>query len=288
LNQISKKSYWSIRKAIWIGHLMITVPCVLIFNTPLIITLREILVQTAPWWIIFLALVTGFVVSWLYWCYMVTVWRVLAYGKVKNIRGLKKKAIASFLIWPDNHWLAYAEIRNDSQRKKLRNYDRLLFARDLATNQPNDEDVVAKAPKSVDSHMNEKLNIVEVVFCLLLVLSGIYFFYEGDYYLALILLVFGIFGSLFEIRQLLNRKTFLSANPKGIETPETGLIAWKNINAAEVKEIRRGRRVNKYLYFTYAHALDNTIVLENYTELTEFDIDITQLQSVIDYFLKTK
>jgi hypothetical protein len=282
-----RTTFWTIRKTLLVGHAMITLPCSLIFFTPILLTYNEIRAETISWWIMFLAVMTGFALSWIYWGVMVTRWRLLAYRKVKNIKALKTKAIREFLIWPDHHWLILAEFRNEEERKKLRKADKLFESNEVQW-QHSVVDASGKFPV-ITSHYHAPINILEITFLLLGVGIGTVVWYLGHLYVGLVFLIMSAIGAIYEYLQFTGRKQILEVNAKGIETQETGFLLWKNIEDAKVELLNRGRRTNPYLvirfYPTHLRKEDKKLAVDH-IELTEFDVDTMELKRVLSHYLK--
>lgn len=262
---------------------MISIPCALIFSTPILVTYNEVSKGSSPWWMVILALITGFALSWVYWGYSVTQWRLLAYRKSKNIKALKKKAINEFLIWPDNHWLIHAEFRTEKQRKQLRSADRLLFIHEnnMTLLNADNSDVNIE---EINVQFNKALNFFEVLFCVIAIVIGFMFLFLNNFYLGFIFLFFGVMGSIYEFRQFKDRKNILSINIKGIETQSTGCISWKNIIEATTQTITRGKRSNDYLqlkYYPTHRGKEQKDVAEDYIELTEYNVTKQQVNAVL-------
>lgn len=263
---------------------MITIPCALIFSTPMLLTYNEIQKGSSPWWMFFLAFITGVAVSWVYWGYMITVWRLWAYKSVKSIKNLKRKAINEFLIWPDKHWLVSAEFRTDKQRVKLRQADRVLLAQENMVLHNPPKPKPAKLPESLSYSYNKKLNLFEVVFCILLLVVGIIMILVGYVYLGSIFTFFGIMGSIYEMRQLKDNKSMIVVNEKGIDSPETGFISWKLISQASVIQLKRGRRENFYLKIDHTHPLNPQIATQDLLELTEYHVNLDALTMLLEHY----
>ena len=65
-------------------------------------------------------LLLGFVIAWCWWACMVPRWRVWAWQRVDDLRGLRVSAVRAGLIWPKGHLLEKTEIRPRPLKEKLR------------------------------------------------------------------------------------------------------------------------------------------------------------------------
>lgn len=68
-------------------------------------------------------LLLGFVVAWCWWAYMVPRWRVWAWQRVDDLRGLRASAVSAGLIWPKGHLFERAEIRPRPLDAKLKDLE---------------------------------------------------------------------------------------------------------------------------------------------------------------------
>ena len=265
---------------------MITLPCTVIFSTPILIAINESSKGEAPWWVFLFAVVTGFSLSWLYWGVMVTYWRILTYSKVKNVPELKKKAINAFLIWPDKHWLIHAEFRTNLQRKRLRNIDRQLFVRHRSKTTPIDPQI--DTSDDVKIYYKSEINYIELIFSIMIFISGLVLLYIQEIYLAFIFVLFGLIGSIYELRQISDRNAQIDINANGIETNASGFVPWSQIVDTKFEEIRRGKRINKYFVFNHKEATNPNLIHEDKIELTELEINPEQVEMLVEKHLANR
>lgn len=76
---------------------------------------------------------TVFALTWIYWSFAITHWRIWAFAKVRNVHELERRAIKSKLIGPAGHWGERTEIRTASQKKKLEEIDSKFAQDDVFT-----------------------------------------------------------------------------------------------------------------------------------------------------------
>ena len=65
----------------------------------------------------------GFVAAWCWWAYMAPRWRLWAWQRVDDVRGLRASAVRAGLIWPKGHLLEKTEFRPKPLQEKLRNLE---------------------------------------------------------------------------------------------------------------------------------------------------------------------
>lgn len=119
----------SIKSAVFVGTLWVNIPILPLMFAPLAAFLyvgpryvrqpSTSLIVTATLTLLFV----GFVIAWGWWAYMVPRWRVWAWQRVDDLRGLRASAVRAGLIWPKGHLLEKAEIRPGPLKEKLRNLE---------------------------------------------------------------------------------------------------------------------------------------------------------------------
>ena len=110
----------SVSAALWRGHLVVSLPVVILLIPGLaggvtagIAVGNEFGLNDASGIILsVVGLVAGMVPAWLWWSVAVPKWRLWALQHVENWPELKRRAIASGLIWPDGHIFGKTEIRS--------------------------------------------------------------------------------------------------------------------------------------------------------------------------------
>ena len=65
------------------------------------------------------AFVLGFIAAWSWWSYMVPRWRVWAWSRVRNLKGLRVRAVRAGLIWPEGHFFEKTELRSKELRNEI-------------------------------------------------------------------------------------------------------------------------------------------------------------------------
>lgn len=116
----------SVRRAIWIGLLLVNGPVLLFLAGPLFLFDR--LIKTG-WvsreynWLGLVAFAGGFVVAWVWWSISIVRWRLWAYERVQNIEHLKEEAVSVGLTWPDGHIFSRTEIKSEAQSQRERELD---------------------------------------------------------------------------------------------------------------------------------------------------------------------
>lgn len=95
------------RRAILLGHLLVSLPILIILVLAYLISRRGL----APTSVI--ALPSAFVIAWLYWSLMAPRWRLWALANVIDVPAsdLLARAASTGLLWRDGSWLQRTELR---------------------------------------------------------------------------------------------------------------------------------------------------------------------------------
>ncbi len=119
----------SITSAVVVGTLWVNIPILPLMFAPLAAFLyigpRYVNQPSTPFIVtaMLALLLLGFVIAWCWWAYMVPRWRVWAWQRVDDLRGLRASAARAGLIWPKGHLLEKTDIRSKSIRERLTNLE---------------------------------------------------------------------------------------------------------------------------------------------------------------------
>lgn len=109
----------SVSKAIRRGHLIVTLPLILIMLGVGGIFYYADVKKILPGWAIAIGIVLAFSLPWLWWSVIITKWRIWAFDNVDDLHELKRRAIEQQLIWPDGSIFEKTEIRSTTEKEKL-------------------------------------------------------------------------------------------------------------------------------------------------------------------------
>ena len=73
----------------------------------------------------------GILISWLYWSFAITKWRIWAFTNVRNVHELKIKALKNGLIFKEEGLLEKTEIRNFEEKEKLKQLEKKFLDKDI-------------------------------------------------------------------------------------------------------------------------------------------------------------
>ncbi|MDF1699392.1 MAG: hypothetical protein P1U56_26300 [Saprospiraceae bacterium] len=107
----------TVNKAIWKGHQMVNFPVTFIMIVGFGLTIYFSNLGLGSLYTGLLGCCT-FIFMWLWWSIQTTKWRILAFGNVRNVHELKRRAIEEKLIWGDDSWFNRTEIWTAEQKSK--------------------------------------------------------------------------------------------------------------------------------------------------------------------------
>lgn len=192
-------------------------------------------------WIILIGFVAGFLCGWLTWSYFVNKWKVWAFGNVRNVRELKRKAIEQKLIWKDDSWFEKTEFRSLEQKNKLQSLEKKFLEKDIYQDDIN-------IPNETIIFYSKTSLVFLLVISLGMISIGTYFLLEKDYIMSFLVLV-GLYLGYDQIKKLRDNNPQITINTKGIKLKNEKMIPWNKISDERVFTQKGGRNSTNYLAF---------------------------------------
>jgi hypothetical protein len=172
-----------------------------------------------PAWTIIIAVLACLILPWLYWSFMITKWRIWAFGNVRNVHELKKKAVDGKLIWPDGSFWEKTEIRTTSDREKIARLE-------IKFNQPD----VFSDDNNLPCETIVKYSKVKSygLLCLGLVFvgAGVYLMEEKTYWVGTLAIISACYMCFEGYKNGTNNLPQIIINHKGIQTYRTPFQPW--------------------------------------------------------------
>ena len=197
MEKIEKKepkiSFISVDKAIDKGEKMVIYPSwAIMFGIPILFVFLGLL-KLIPIWVCFVCASLGFGLGWLYWCFLITKWRLWAFENVRNVHELKEKAVAAYLIYADGNKYEKYEIRSAEEKQKWALLERKFERKDIFIDDPNIPKETTILRRKFDSKkalivlyflglgvflLVIIINIYTLIISPLLFITGFYFVYD--------------------------------------------------------------------------------------------------------------
>lgn len=186
-------------------------------------------------WVIAIATVASFIISWLAWSYLVVSWKVWAFGNVRNVNELERKAIEQKMIWPDGSWFNKTEIWSYEQKQQWHHIEKKFLEKDVY----KDDLAVPKETRLYYSKVEVYLGMI--IGCVLIFI----FFYLFGYRKNYIWTVAPLFGVYFLYKGI---KKFLARNQPQLIIDSEGVYVekrnekflWQRINSWTIRIDRSG------------------------------------------------
>lgn len=226
-------------------------------------------------WVIIAGTVAGFAISWLAWSYLVVSWKVWAFGNVRNVNELERKAIEQKMIWPDGSWFNKTEIWTYGQRQKWHIIEKKFLEKDVY----RDDSSVPKESNLYYSKVEVYLGMI--IGCVFLFI----FFYLYGYKENYIWVIAPPFGIYFLYKGI---KKFLARNQPQLIIDSQGVYAesrkekflWKRINSWKIRIDKSGSYLD--IFYRDEESLPNDAFHpdelddEDYFRLDRIEIEINE------------
>lgn len=168
----------------------------------------------------------GTILAWLYWSFAVTYWRIWAFGNVRNVHELRRRAIADKLIHPEGSMYSRTEIATASQKRKLLELENEFMKEDIFRDDRS-------LPKEFSIYISRSRAIVEVILGGILFVGAIWAATreESKFFACISLLFFGTVLVFTGGNKLSIKKPLLTLNSDGIKSDEFGFISWSKVKS---------------------------------------------------------
>lgn len=181
----------------------------------------------------------------LYWCFVITKWRLWSFENVRNVHELKKRAIQERLIGKDNSFIEKIEIRTARQNAK---WDILLEKfkyEDIFYNDPT-------IPSETIICYSKSKNYFFLLLFVLTLSINIFLTLKNQEYITgsiiAVVLMFLIFKSFIKV---INSRPQIIINEHGIMTDSKLFYEWKYIKNIDVIRVGSGKHESHYLVYGY-------------------------------------
>lgn len=250
------------------GQRMVNYPVFAIMSGMLLLTSYLLVQKLIHVWGLLISLVLAIGLSWLWWSFMITKWRLWAFEHVRNVHELKKRAIREKLIWKDGSFFEKTEIRSASDRAKW----------DLLQQKFTQEDVFQDdltIPSETIIYYSKSKSLIGLAIMGATLVFGIYVVMGTDrYILGAIVAIIGAFASIRSFKMASNTEPQIIISNKGIETISTRFFPWDEIWNEEV--VMEGSGSDSRYYLIYDHPEGSV-----HLHIDDYDTDQRKLNNLL-------
>ncbi len=257
----------TVDEAISRGRRMISYPVMVIMFGIIGVSVYLSTENLIPVSYLIIGIVSGLLLGWLYWSFMVTKWKVWAFDNVRNVHELQRKAVEAQLIWNEGSFWGKTEIWNSADRDKWALLQDKFNQNDVFEEDPS-------IPQETAIYYSKSAILVQCIVLLLCLGLGIYLFIIKQYIGAVLLCAFAGYFIYTEYKKAMNKDAQIILNDKGIETISAGFVAWKDITDDEVVTIQAGKSSNTYLQYNYPDGSEKV-------NINEFDTNKKALENLL-------
>lgn len=227
-----------LQKYIITGHLLINIPAIIFsFGLPF---LAYHFLEGIPWKISFsiIGFIVGIAISWLWWSFIVTKWRLWAFSRVDEDEWyeLKELAVKNRLIWEQGSYFERTEIQTKKEAEKITHFKQKVVEQEQIEEIKRD----LRTPRTLKFQYNKKETITETISKVFLLLVSIGLILTQQYILGVILLAIILFyGDGYKmIFQIFKNEDYLIINNQGIylKYPKERSIYWEDIREIALED----------------------------------------------------
>lgn len=235
----------TIDEAIRNGQRMVTYPSLGLMMAILAVSTWGLVSGTIAGPLALLGIFGAFAAAWLWWSIAIPRWKVEAFGQVRNVHALKKRAIQEKLIWPDASVWAKTEIWTAADRATWSDLQRKFEQED----EFHDD---AAVPAETIIYYSRTKNLVEMGVMLACLGFGVMWLLVGrEPVVGVLAVAAGAFFGYREYREATNTTPQIILNSKGMATVEVPFVPWPAISGEEAVVEGYGRYMRNYLVYTH-------------------------------------
>lgn len=261
----------SVDEALSKGQRMLNIPVFIISFVFFTMGIVFLILKVWPIWVTFVSIILGFILSWLWWSFMITKWRLWAFENVRNVHELKKRAIQNKLIWPDGSIYEKTEIRNKTETDKWNSLQIKFKKEDVF----QDDSSIPDEVKIFYSKSKNFFEMLVMIGCLAFGFYGIVF--KDNYILGFALVLIGAYFSFKEYKEATNIDPQIILNDKGLKTISSKFYEWKDIHNDEVIRQGSGKNTTHNLVFNHPDGAVNL-------KIDDFNTDFKKLNKLLIHY----
>lgn len=239
----------SVDEAIAKGKRMVIYPVWTIFIVVTSISFFLLSREIIPLWVCGVGFLVSLLLSWLYWGYMVTKWRLWAFENVQNVHELEKRAEQESIIWGRGGIFEKTEFRTTAEQEKWLTLKEKFKQADVYY-----DDITV--PYETMIYFSKVSKMVEIVLGTVILVVGLYIAISYEEYFSLLFALAGLYLLYTGVRDFSNNEPQITINNRGIKTAKATFAEWKDIRSEEVVQERSGKSVRYYLVYSHLNGLE--------------------------------
>jgi acyl-CoA-binding protein len=218
----------------------------------------------------YIGLIAGVLLGWLYRSLTVTKWRLWAFENVKNVHDLQRKAIDAQIIWPVDSFLEKTEFTSAADKAKWEALQYKFKQKDVFDDDPAipEETIILYSPKVV---------LYMSLFIIAALGLGVYLSFTKGLVIAAIPIGGAIFLSYKAYKKATDKEPQIILNDKGIETISSAFVEWKDIFNEEVITINENRSSDTYLQYYFLDSFQRV-------DIGDLDTDKNTLENLLHVY----
>jgi hypothetical protein len=182
---------------------------------------------TSTSWFTIEGSIFSIIVAWLYRSLVVTKWRLWAFGNVRNVHELKRRAIQEGIISKDNSFLTRTEIKGGRDRRRWAEIQ-------LKFNKPDLFNDDTRVPFETRIYYDKRKLSADLAWLLpSLIIAGLMGLLLGATPILFFLLAFAGYAIYKTNAKATNREPQIILNERGMQTATTPFFEWRNISNDE-------------------------------------------------------
>ncbi len=262
----------TVDKALTCGRKWVGYPAFGLFITCFILILFFGVLRIIPNWGIPLGWIFGFFISWIWWRFSITKWRLWAFENVRNVHELKRRAMQENLMWEDSSFIEKMAYKSASDKMRWISIQRKFNQKDIFQDLPN----IPEETQIFFSKRKKRHALLTMIAC-----AGIgnyLMFYTEILFLGALLTLIGLFFGIKEYRNLISNEPQIVVNNLGLKTISTPFFHWKDVKNAKVYRVGIGKNIHYYMEYDYPSGKERLQIDELNIRPSELDKRLTIYQ----------
>ncbi len=208
----------------------------------------------------------------LYWGYGVTQWRLWAFGNVRNVHELKRKAIKQNIIYRNDNFFTKTEIWTKADKLKWQQIRQKFKEADLFL----DDTTI---PEESIIYFSRRKNLSQMALGIVLLGMGIYGLLNSNNQLLgiTIALIIGTYITYSEWKEVMNTKVQIRMNEEGLKTSKTPFYSWDLISGENIISTGSGKYPSFYLEYRHPKGRESFLV-------DDLDMEPTQIEKLFEVY----